>query len=157
MPRSGIESMVQGMDAPKDILPSGLSGLLGFQLRMAHVCLYRDYAASMSALNLTQHQMAVLEIVAGTPGVSQVDIASRLSTDRGTMLAIVDRLQDRELIARKRSSEDRRRQELYLTAGGTSILQQARAVIAEHEKRFTDRFSSAELAALFEALRRLQA
>ena len=137
-------------------LPLRLTGLLGFQVRMAQATLYRDFAGAMGELNLTQRQMAVLEIVADSPSISQVDIAAQLLTDRATMMAIVDRLQDRDLIERRRSTEDRRRQELFLTPAGLSLLATARSIIAAHEKRFTDRFTAKELETLLEALKRIQ-
>jgi DNA-binding MarR family transcriptional regulator len=137
-------------------LPPRLTGLLGFQIRMAQATLYRDFAAAMGELNLTQRQMAVLEIVADSPGISQVDIAAQLLTDRATMMAIVDRLQDRDLLERRRSTEDRRRQEIFLTPTGLTLLSTARNIIAQHEKRFTDRFTAEELEVLLDALRRIQ-
>ena len=149
-------AQLEDSETPDGIVPPSLSGLLGFQLRMAQAAVYRDFAAAMGELGLTQRQIAVLEIVGAAPGVSQVDIAAELSTDRATMMAIVDRLQDRKLVVRQRSNEDRRRQELHLTPGGADILHRTREVIAQHEKRLTDRFSPDELAALFDALRRLQ-
>ena len=138
-------------------LPKGLTDLLGFHLRMAQATMYRDFAAAMGELSLTQRQMAVLEIVQAAPGISQVDIAAQLCTDRATMMAIVDRLQDRNLIERRRSKGDRRRQELFLTQPGLKTLAEARRIIAAHEKHFTDRFSPDELNALVEGLRRIQA
>ena len=136
-------------------LPSGLSALLGFNVRLAHVAIYRDFAAAMAEIDLTQKQIAVLEIIAGTPGASQVDIAALLGADRATTMAIVDRLQDRKLLERRRSSSDRRRQELHLTPEGEAILVRTRQVIAAHEARFTERFTPQELATLFDALRRI--
>jgi DNA-binding MarR family transcriptional regulator len=140
-----------------DAIPSHLTELLGFQLRMAQVALYRDFAASMAKLNLTQSQVAVMEIIAWIPGVSQADVASSLSTDRATMLVIVDRLAERGLINRHRSLQDRRRQELHLTASGTRLLVRIRAAVAKHEKRFTERFTPQEFKSLMEGLRRLHA
>ena len=71
------------------------------------------------------------------------------------MMAIVDRLQDRGLLERRRSKADRRRQELHVTPAGLSLLEQAGKVLAAHEKHFTYRFTPAELAALYDALARI--
>jgi DNA-binding MarR family transcriptional regulator len=72
------------------------------------------------------------------------------------MMAIIDRLEERGLVIRKRSSSDRRRQELYLTPAGQSTLRKAKARIAKHEQRFTSLFTAAELDALLAALQKLQ-
>jgi DNA-binding MarR family transcriptional regulator len=72
------------------------------------------------------------------------------------MMSIVDRLQERSLLIRKRSTSDRRRQELYLTPAGQLILRKVKARIAKHEERFTSLFTPAELEALLSALQKFQ-
>jgi DNA-binding MarR family transcriptional regulator len=133
----------------------GLPDLLGFHVRLAQVAMYRDFAAAMSPLELTQKQGAVLELINANPGVSQVDLAATLGTDRATMMAIIDRLQARDFVVRRRSSGDRRRQELYLTDLGVVIVAKLKRLIAQHERNFTARFTEAELGALMDGLRRI--
>jgi DNA-binding MarR family transcriptional regulator len=72
------------------------------------------------------------------------------------MMAVTDRLEERGLLVRKRSSVDRRRQELYLTAAGTTLLRKGKARIAEHEQRFKTLFDHAELERLVCALKKIQ-
>lgn len=93
----------EGEDAP--VTPGldvgRLGDLMGFHLRMAHVAVYRDFAETMEELALTQKQLAVMELVAGNPGASQIDLANTLGTDRATMMALVNRLAARDLIERR--------------------------------------------------------
>jgi DNA-binding MarR family transcriptional regulator len=147
-----------------DLLPTGVStkldldglpDLLGFQLRMAHVAVYRDFATAMETLELTQKQCAILQLIGANSGVSQVDLASTLGTDRATMMAIIDRLDQRSLLERRRSTVDRRRQELYLTSAGEEMLKTAKRIIAEHERHFTSLFTKDELKAFMNALTRI--
>lgn len=133
----------------------GLPDLLGFHLRLAHVAVYRDFSEALAELDLTQKQCATMQLVGANPGASQVDLAATLGTDRATMMAIIDRLQARGFVLRKRSIEDRRRQELHLTPEGVRVLAQAKDAIAEHEERFKSRFTARELATLVDALRRV--
>jgi DNA-binding MarR family transcriptional regulator len=133
-----------------------LTRLLGFHLRMAHLAMYRDFAASVGDLDLTQKQAAILALVGANPGIAQVAIAQRLGADRATIMATVDRLDARSLLRRARSKADRRRQELSLTPAGKTLLAEAQARIATHEGRFAGLFTKAELRVLFMALRRLQ-
>jgi len=132
-----------------------LPDLLGFHLRLAQVALFRDFTASLVDLDLTQKQFAVMELIQSNPGVSQVDLAVTLGTDRATMMAIVDRLESRGLLQRERSSTDRRRQHLHLTDLGATVLGEAKALISDHEARFKDRFSSSQVQALVSMLRAL--
>jgi DNA-binding MarR family transcriptional regulator len=133
-----------------------LDGLLGYRLRRAQGAMHRDYMATVSGLELTQKQAATLWLIDANPGVSQVSVASALGMDRATMMAVIDRLEDRSLLLRKRSMVDRRRQELYLTPAGQSALRKAKARIAAHEERFKKLFKPAELAALLAALEKFQ-
>lgn len=127
---------------------------VGYQLRMAYVAVRRHFESAMEKLDLTQKQTSVLWLIDANAGVSQIALANELSMDRASMMAIVDRLEERGLIVRKRSTEDGRRQELYATAKGRKVLAQAKTAIQDHEKWMTAKFSRAELAAFVGALKR---
>jgi len=140
----------------KDVLHhNGLDGNVGYQLRMAYVAVRRHFETAMERLELTQKQTGVLWLIDANGGVSQIALANELGMDRASMMAIVDRLEERGLIVRKRSSEDGRRQELYTTAKGRKVLSQAKSAIHNHEKWITNRFSARDLSALVGALKRL--
>jgi DNA-binding MarR family transcriptional regulator len=133
-----------------------LDGLLGYSLRRAQGAMHRDFMAAVSVFELTQKQAATLWLIQANGGVSQADVAAALGMDRATMMAVTDRLEDRGYVIRKRSVTDRRRQELYLTPAGQSILRKCKARISEHEEKFRALFSAAELAALLDALKKFQ-
>jgi DNA-binding MarR family transcriptional regulator len=133
-----------------------LDGLLGYLLRRAQGAMHRDFMAAVASFELTQKQAATLWLIQANPGVSQAEVASALGMDRATMMALTDRLEDRGFVIRKRSSTDRRRQELYLTPAGQGTLRKCKARIVEHEEKFRAMFTSSELAALFEALKKFQ-
>ncbi|MES1202441.1 MAG: MarR family transcriptional regulator [Pseudomonadota bacterium] len=133
---------------------AGLQNLIGFQLRMAQVAMHREFVAAMAEVALTEKQYAALHLIHANPGASQADIAVVLGTDRATMMALVDRLDQRELVERRRSNNDRRRQELHLTAAGKALLANAERILAEHEAQFASMFSEKELKALMAALAR---
>jgi len=157
MAKSSAAVLTPPADDDAGLAVGDLGDLLGFHLRMAQTAMYRDFAISLGELGLTQKQYATLSLIGSNPGVSQIAIANRLGTDRATMMAIVDRLEARDLLTRQRSKADRRRQELYLTATGETVLKTARAAIANHESKFTDLFSPAELEAFLSGLRRIHA
>jgi DNA-binding MarR family transcriptional regulator len=133
-----------------------LDGLLGYQLRRAQGAMHRDFMAAVSDFELTQKQAATLWLIQANPGVSQAEVAAALAMDRATMMAVTDRLEDREFVIRKRSSTDRRRQDLYLTPAGQSTLRKCKARIAEHEEKFRALFTASELTSLLEALKKFQ-
>lgn len=155
MSQTDIFPAVPGPSVESKLDLDGLPNLLGFHLRLAHVAMYRDFALSMAELELTQKQAATLQLIGANPAVSQVDLASTLGTDRATMMAMIDRLEERGFVVRRRSTEDRRRQELNLTEAGEKMVARAKRTIAEHERHFTSRFTPEELKALMNALSRI--
>jgi DNA-binding MarR family transcriptional regulator len=98
-----------------------------------------------------------LWLIGANPGVAQVSVAAELGMDRATMMALVDRLEARGLVVRKRSAIDRRRQELYLTLRGEKTMRKVKARVLEHEARFKRLFEPAELQALLSALEKFRA
>jgi MarR family transcriptional regulator, organic hydroperoxide resistance regulator len=142
-------------EAP-ELMFAELDSLLGYLLRRAQGAMHRDFLATVSDFGLTQKQAAALWLIQANSGVSQVEVAAALGMDRATMMAVTDRLEDRGFVIRKRSSTDRRRQELYLTPQGQSTLRKCKARIAEHEEKFHAMFTAPELAALLAALKKFQ-
>ena len=144
-----------GAQAPR-INRDGMGGLLGFNLRMVYITVSRHFSAAMAKFDLTQKQTGVLWLIGSNGGISQITLARELRMDRASMMAIVDRLESRQLLTRQRSKRDGRRQELHLTQKGERLLAQTKAAIAEHESWMTERFTPDELETLLNSLRRLQ-
>jgi DNA-binding MarR family transcriptional regulator len=75
--------------------------------------------------------------------------------DRATTMGVVNRLQGRDFLRRGQSTEDRRRQTLYLTAEGEGALKEAKAAIFAHEKWLKGRFTTQEVETLKSLLMRI--
>lgn len=132
-----------------------MEGLAGYHLRLAYVTISRHFASAMAPIDLTQKQTGVLWLIGANAGVSQIALATELGMDRASMMAIVDRLEDRKLIYRERSRQDGRRQELYLTPKGRKVLAQSKTILAAHERWITDRFTDEEAETLLSLLKRI--
>jgi MarR family transcriptional regulator, organic hydroperoxide resistance regulator len=141
---------------PAAIAFAGLDRLFGYRLRRAQGAVHRDYLATLDELKLTQKQTAVMWLVMANPGVAQGAIGGALGMDRATMMALVNRLEARGLLQRRRSAVDARRRELQATAAGLRLMEQVRARISQHEDRVKRMFSAAELRTLERLLTRLQ-
>jgi DNA-binding MarR family transcriptional regulator len=133
----------------------GLDRLFGYCLRRAQGAVHRDYLATVDELKLTQKQTAVMWLVQANPGVSQGGIGEMLGIDRATMMALVDRLESRGLLMRRRSAVDARLRVLHATAVGTQIMRRLRKRIAVHESRMKRLFTTQELRKLELLLTRL--
>jgi MarR family transcriptional regulator, lower aerobic nicotinate degradation pathway regulator len=71
---------------------------------------------------VTASQYVVLSVVKDTPGSDQVSISRIAGLDRFTTALVLSNLIKRKLIVRERSSSDRRRYSLRLSAEGFEIL-----------------------------------
>ena len=71
-----------------------------------------------AGFDLTPVQFAALDALQGHPGVDQASLAQAIAKDRATIGAVVDRLEQKGLVARIVSSRDKRARELTLTDDG---------------------------------------
>lgn len=133
----------------------GIDEIVGFHIRLAHGAVYRHFTETFSDLDLTQKQVSVLWLIDDHPDIAQADIGRRLQMDRATVMAMVNRLQNRGFIERGASKIDRRRQTLHMTEAGHAALLAARECILDHEHWLKSRFTQAETALLVELLRRI--
>jgi DNA-binding MarR family transcriptional regulator len=134
---------------------AGLDDLLGFQARMAHVAIYRDFNASLADLQISQRHTALLWLIGANPGVSQAALGATLGMDSATMVGVIDRLEKDGRVMRKLSRVDRRRRELYLTPAGAKLLQKVKKAVVRHDQRFKTRFNERDLAALMDGLQKI--
>ena len=72
--------------------------------------------------DLTPVQYVALAAVDANPGIDQVTLAGLIAYDRTTITGVVDRLVQKELMARQESSRDRRARELKITEAGRRTL-----------------------------------
>jgi DNA-binding MarR family transcriptional regulator len=137
-------------DLPGPALDAGaLPDLLGYRLRLAQQAVFRDYATSVQGLS--PGRVGLLITIDANPGVTQSRLAEAVNRDRSTMVAVLDQLEARGLIERRRGA-DRRTNGLWMTRGGRQLLARALRGIARHERRVASRLSPAERRHLLELL-----
>jgi MarR family transcriptional regulator, lower aerobic nicotinate degradation pathway regulator len=105
---------------------------------------------------LPQHH-AVLSLLDEGTCTAQWMIADRLDYDRGQLVGLLDHLEERGLVLRKRDPADRRRHLVTLTAEGHKTLQEVRALSKALEKDFLEPLDADERRTLHELLLRLAA
>jgi len=132
-----------------------LDGIVGFHIRLAHGAVYRHFNETFADLGLTQKQVSILWLVADQPEIAQIEVGQRLQMERATTMTIVNRLQERGYLRRERSERDGRKQALFLTDEGKSVLEQAKSCIASHEAWLKSRFTEQEIEKLVEMLARI--
>jgi MarR family transcriptional regulator, lower aerobic nicotinate degradation pathway regulator len=116
---------------PAELVASNLFLLkrLGFTAKQRSLDEYEQFG-------LGPYHYAILAVLAEGPPETQAAIADALGYDRGTLVGLLDELEEQELIERKRSPDDRRRHLVRITASGKRILGKFR----ELNKRLEDEF-----------------
>src|SRR5688572_29415923 len=130
------------------ILPS----LLGYRLRRAQQAVFRDFASSVA--ELSPGRVGILLLLEANPGVTQGRLAQAVSLDRSTMVGVVDMLEGRGLIERRRGA-DRRTNGLWLTVEGRAMVARLKRRIQAHERRVAARLSAQERVQLLALLAKL--
>lgn len=140
------------MSRDEALRPGALAGLLGYRLRLAQQAVFRDYASTVG--EVSPGRVGILLLVEANPGVTQSRLARAVHLDRSTMVGVIDKLEERALIERRRG-EDRRTNGLWLTRGGRTLLSRMKERIEQHERRFAARLTPAERGQLIALLEKL--
>src|SRR3954454_3682598 len=142
-------------DIPEQRRPPGRIAFLLSQVG-AHVS--ERFTQRCRELGLTASEAAVIRLVGRTPGLSQRSLADRVGAAPSRMVTLIDGLEERGLVARARSSTDRRNYELHLTADGQALLAALRQVAEAHESEILDGLTPEQtdhLAAVLQTLLRV--
>jgi DNA-binding MarR family transcriptional regulator len=129
-----------------------LPQLLGYRLRRAQQAVFRDFAASVHGLS--PGRVGLLITIEANPGMTQSRLAEMVGRDRSTMGGVLDELEAKALIERRRGA-DRRTNGLWLTRAGRALLGRAVREIAAHERRIAARLNAAERKQLLDLLGRI--
>jgi DNA-binding MarR family transcriptional regulator len=140
------------MSADDPLRPGALAGLLGYRLRLAQQAVFRDYASSVG--EVSPGRVGILLLIEANPGVTQSRLARAVHLDRSTMVGVIDMLEERGLIERRRG-EDRRTNGLWLTRAGGGLIARMKKRIELHEQRVAARLTAAERAQLIALLEKL--
>ncbi|WP_020496221.1 MarR family winged helix-turn-helix transcriptional regulator [Sciscionella marina] len=113
------------------------------------------YGQRIGGIELTPAHSGLLFAIDREPGLSQQALAAKLDTAATRLVALLDDLEQRGAIERRRNPEDRRHNALHLTEEGAGLLGEVRTVAAEHERDLTAPLTEAERVELHGLLTRI--
>src|SRR5579862_2219544 len=111
--------------------PVFLLGRLGFELK-------RRAADELEDAGFSVYDFSVLTFLAQGACDGQMAMADVLKFDRSQLVGLLDGLEERGLIERRRDPNDRRRHTVTLTAEGQRQLTRLRAVVKQIEEEFLE-------------------
>ena len=129
-----------------------LPGLIGYRLRLAQQAVFRDFAARIP--EVSPGRAGMLLLIDANPGVTQGGLARAVRLERSTMVGVVDALEARGFLERRRG-EDRRTNGLWLTRAGRALVARLKRGIEVHERRVASRLTPTERRQLLALLEKL--
>ena len=135
---------------PDELLDSTLFLLakLGFAIKARAI-------EELEGAGFTLYQYSVLAMLSEKPRETQATIADGLQLDRSQLVGILDALEERGLVERRRDPTDRRRHTVSLTAEGKRQLVRLRAIVKRIEDGFLEPLDKETRTALHDALIRV--
>ena len=137
-------------------LPEELVASTTFLLkRLGHAAKERALAAYEQQTGLHPYHHAVLAVLDEGSRETQGAIADALGYDRGQLVGLLDELEERGLVERRRDPADRRRQIVQMTPAGRKTLGKLRALSTRLDDDFFAALGPDERAQLHGLLLRL--
>jgi DNA-binding MarR family transcriptional regulator len=132
---------------PSELLESG-----GFLFAMLGMLLKARALEAFEAVGFEAYHYNLLALLGEGERKTQATVADALGVDRSQLVGILDSLEDRGLVERRRDPHDRRRHVVSLTPDGRRQLVKLRAVLRRVEDEFFAPLDAASREGLYDAL-----
>jgi DNA-binding MarR family transcriptional regulator len=132
-----------------------LAGSIGFLISKLGMTSAHAFAETLSPLGIDPRHFGILRIIAMSEGPSQQRLGEALAVPPSRMVALIDDVEERGLVERRRNPTDRRAHAIHLTAKGRKLYDRAVEKASAFEDELCAGLSEAERAQLLDLLRRL--
>ena len=130
---------------------------IGFLLVQLGTLVAAQFRERLEPLGIEPRHFGMLTRLAENEGKAQQAIGELIGLNPTQMVFLVDELEDRGLVERRRNPADRRSYGLYLTDAGRDLLGQVQAVARDHQGTLGSSLTWSEREQLTALLRRLAA
>lgn len=135
-------------------IPNSLAARPGALLTIAARTGQEFAKRRLAPLGLSVQLCGVLNLLAEGP-ISQQELGEQLNIDRTTVVELIDDLERRGVVVRRRNPADRRAYSLHLTPKGKTVQKRAARVFDGAADEFFGPLAAAEKKHLMEMLRRI--
>jgi DNA-binding MarR family transcriptional regulator len=115
----------------------------------------RQFSERLAPLGVEPRQVGMLTRLAANEGKAQQVIGELIGLNPTQMVFLVDELEDRGFVERRRNPADRRSYGLYLTPAGRDMLAKVQQAGRVHQAKFGAALNETEQQQLTELLRRI--
>ncbi len=111
---------------------------------------------SVRQYGLTHAQFDIIATLGNTSGMSYKELGERTLITKGTLTGVIERLEQKGLVLRERSTKDKRSYFVRLTDRGEAVFRDVFPKVVAHGKQLFDGFSDAEFDEVDGALKKLR-
>src|SRR6476469_10678364 len=137
---------------PPTALPAELLASTVFVLARLGFAIKARAIEEFERAGFNMYQYSVLAMLSEKPREAQATIADGLQLDRSQLVGILDTLEERDLVERRRDPTDRRRHTVSLTPEGKRQLVRLRSIVKRIEDGFLEPLDKEKRVALHDAL-----
>lgn len=111
---------------------------------------------SVRQYGLTHPQFDIVATLGNTAGMSYKELGERTLITKGTLTGVIERLEQKGLVVRERSSEDKRSFHVRLSPAGEAVFRDVFPKVVAHGKQLFTDVSEAEFDEMEAVLRKLR-
>ena len=105
---------------------------------------------------LTHAQFDIIATLGNTEGMSYKELGERTLITKGTLTGVIERLEQKGIVLRERSSDDKRSFHVRLSAAGDAVFREVFPKVVAHGKQLFAEYSEAEFDEMDGALKKLR-
>ncbi|MDQ1817829.1 MarR family transcriptional regulator [Massilia sp. CCM 9210] len=111
---------------------------------------------SVRQCGLTHAQFDIIATLGNTQGMTYKELGEKTLITKGTLTGVIDRLEQKGLVARERSCDDKRSFYVRLTAQGEAVFQEVFPKVVEQGRQLFSSFSDADFDTIDASLGKLK-
>ncbi len=111
---------------------------------------------SVRQYGLTHAQFDIIATLGNTSGMNYKELGERTLITKGTLTGVIERLEQKGLVLRERSLDDKRSYFVRLTDSGDAVFRDVFPKVVDHGKQLFAGFSDAEFDEVDGALKKLR-